>query len=219
LRLKRLAVAWAPERKAKKFVTAPRGPHKKDECLPLLLIIRDKLRLGENAREARKIIKGRLVKVDGRIVTDPKAGIGIFDTLEVGGKCYRLVPKKKLELIVAKPGSKIVQIIGKKVLKGGRIQINLGDGKNILLEKNAYKVLDSLLISLPEQKIIEHVPLEPGVLVFITKGAHRGRLAKLLSIERERKRVWLEADKKKFEAPLFGVIAVGKEKPLIELGE
>jgi len=218
-RIRRMTSAIATERKNVRFITASRGPHKRDESLPLLTVIRDMLKLGETAREARKAIKGRAVKVDGKIVTDHKYGLGAFDVLEVGGKSYRVVPRRKLEIVESEAGSKIVKIIGKTAVRGGKIQVNLSDGKNMLLGKNEYKVLDSLLISLPDQKVKVHIALEPGVLVFITQGMHAGKTAKLISIERETKRVWLEEHGKKFEAPLFGVTAVGKDKPLIGLGD
>jgi small subunit ribosomal protein S4e len=209
----------ATERKKVRFITAARGAHRRDASLALVTIIRDMLKIAENGREASKIVKGRLVKVDGKIVTDPKRGLGVFDTLEVGGKSYRVVPKRKLELVESKPGHKIVQIIGKTALKGGKIQVNLNDGKNMVLDKNAYNVRDSLLISLPDQKMKEHIALEPGAMVFITKGMNIGKTAKLIDIERGVKRVWLEREGQKFEAPLHGVMAVGKDRPLIELGD
>ncbi|MEM5814638.1 MAG: S4 domain-containing protein [Candidatus Aenigmatarchaeota archaeon] len=218
-RIRRLSAKGAERRKNVRFITASRGAHKRDESLALLTAIRDRLMLAESAREARKIIKGRLVKVDGKTVTDPKRGIGLFDTLEVGGKTYRAVPKKRIELVESEAGLKLVQVIGKTVIKGGKIQINLNDGKNIAAETNAYNVLDSLLITLPDQKVKEHIPLEPGALVLIKKGAHAGKTAKLIDMKRERKRVWLEEGGQKFEAPLHGVMAVGKDKPLIELGD
>jgi small subunit ribosomal protein S4e len=218
-RIKRAVSLIARERKKVMFITASRGAHRRDASLPLLTIIRDMLKLAETGREARMIIKARLVKVDGKIVTDPKRGLGIFDTLEVGGKAYRIVPRKRLELVESRAGSKIVQITGKTAVKEGKIQVNLNDGKNMLLSKNEYKVLDSLLISLPDQKVKEHIALEPGITVLITKGMNRGKTAKLVEIERGRNRVWLEGEGKKFEAPLRGVMAVGRDEPLIELGE
>jgi small subunit ribosomal protein S4e len=217
-RIRRLVAKNAAERKNVRFITAARGAHKRDESVALLTSVRDRLKIAETAHEARKLIKAREVKVDGKIVTDPKRGLGLFDTLEVGGKSYRIVPRKKLELVESAAGLKIVQIIGKTAVSGGGIQINLNDGKNMITKEN-YKVLDSLLITLPENKVKEHIPLEPGVVVLVIKGAHGGRLAKLIDIERERGRVWIEEKGQKFEAPLNGVVAVGRDKPLIELGE
>lgn len=216
-RIKRAVSLTAMKRKKVRFITASRGPHRRDSSLALVTIIRDVLKLAETSREARKVIKGRMVKVDGRVVTDPKRGLGVFDTLEAGGKSYRIIPRKRLELVESEAGSKIVQIIGKTAIKGGKIQANFNDGKNAVLGKNEYKVLDSLLISLPDQEVKEHIAFEPGVLVLITKGMNSGKMARLIDIERKRSRVWLEGGGKRFEAPLYGVIAVGKDRPLIEL--
>jgi|GEM_PF-831567 len=216
-RIRRLVAKGAMDRKKTRFITAARGPHKRDSSIALLTIIRDMLGLAETGKEARKIIKSGLVKTDGKIMKDPKRGMGIFDTIEVGGKSYRIVPRKRLELAASQAGSKIVQIIGKTAVKGGKIQVNLNDGKNMLTDKQ-YKVLDSLLISLPDQKVKEHIAFEPGVTVLITKGLHSGKLARLIDVDRKNKRVWLEEHGKKFECPLQGTIAVGREKPLIELG-
>jgi len=44
------------------------GPHPSDRSLPLLLVVRDLLKLAESNREARKIIAQGEVKVDGNIM-------------------------------------------------------------------------------------------------------------------------------------------------------
>ena len=64
-KIKRLTAPHAPEKKRHRFVTAARGPHKRTESLSLLTVLRDKLGLAENAKEARKIARGRMVKIDG----------------------------------------------------------------------------------------------------------------------------------------------------------
>ena len=212
-RLKRMTIEWAPEKKVHRFITAPRSGHKMTESLPLLMVVRDVLELAENARESRKIIKGRLVKVDGGIVTDIKRGVGAFDVIEIGGKHYRVLPKKKIELVNAKhPDTKVVKIVRKKKIRGGKIQLNMSDGRNILIEDSKHEVLDSLVIELPSQKIKQHIPLEPGTTVFITHGQHRGKTAKLEIIERDKNRVWISSGGKRFEAPLHAVTAIGKEQ-------
>src|SRR3990172_6085697 len=91
-KLGRYEVAWAPAKKTARFVTAPHGAHPLDRSLPLLLIIRDILGLAETAREARRIVKSRQVKVDNKVCTDPRRGLGLFDTFELAGKSYRMVP-------------------------------------------------------------------------------------------------------------------------------
>ncbi|MFQ6010168.1 MAG: 30S ribosomal protein S4e [Candidatus Aenigmatarchaeota archaeon] len=222
-RLKRPTVPWSMERKKARFVTAPRGAHRKDESIPLLVVIRDMLELGENAKEAKSIIKGREVKVDGRIMTDTKSGIGLFDVVTVGGKSYRMVPGKvmrAIEIPENEADRKVCKIIGKVVLKGGKIQLNLHDGRNMLVEEDKYSVNDSLLIQLPEQKIIDAVKFEPGILVIIISGKHSGKIAKLKKIEKGMvKRVWLETEGREMETPMRVVMGIGSKEPLIKTGE
>lgn len=53
---------------------APRpstGPHKLRECLPMILFLRNRLKYALTGDEAKKIVKQRLIKVDGKVRTDP----------------------------------------------------------------------------------------------------------------------------------------------------
>ncbi|KAL7642269.1 UNVERIFIED_CONTAM: hypothetical protein RMT77_006830 [Armadillidium vulgare] len=55
-------------------VYAPRpstGPHKLRECLPLIILLRNKLKYALSGAEVTKITMQRLIKVDNKIRTDP----------------------------------------------------------------------------------------------------------------------------------------------------
>merc|ERR1711939_1015073 len=55
-------------------VWAPRpstGPHKLRECLPLILILRNRLKYALTKKEVQQILMQRLIKVDGKVRTDP----------------------------------------------------------------------------------------------------------------------------------------------------
>ena len=71
------------------------GPHKLRDCIPLNLILRTKLRLALNGKEAKMIVKAREgnISIDGKVRRDPKYPVGIMDivtthpeTLEVFAK-------------------------------------------------------------------------------------------------------------------------------------
>lgn len=54
-------------------VFAPRpspGPHKLRESLPLIIMLRNKLKYAITRNEAEKIVKQRIIKVDGKVRTD-----------------------------------------------------------------------------------------------------------------------------------------------------
>lgn len=219
MKLKRLNVEWAPEKKTKRFIIAPKGPHKLQQSLPLLVVIRDMLKVADVALEAKKIVTSRKVKVDGKVCTDPRYGVGLFDVLEIGDKTYRVLPRARKLVPIEKgeASQKICQITGKKAVRGGKIQLSMHDGRTILLDKSDYKPLDSVLISVPDQKIKDHVSFKEGAAVYVRSGTHIAEVAILKKIERENKRVWLEVDGKQFEAPLNGAVPLGIGKSLIKV--
>jgi len=220
LKLKRLVAPkwWPIKRKIKKFVVSPRGSHPKDFSIPLLVLIRDVFKLAETSKEAKKIIKGGEVLVDKKKRKDPKFGVGLFDIIEIPAlkKAWRAAPKNGLSFIEIPENEtklKICKIINKKTLKRNKNQLNLNDGRNILTNKK-YSTQDSLLIELPEQKIVDHLKFEEGSLVLVTRGKNAGKLAKIKIIEKNR--VWLD-NEKLFEIPKKLIIVVGKDKPLIKI--
>ncbi len=219
-KLKRLTAPkwWPIERKTKKFTVAPRGPHPKNLSLPLLILIRDVFKLAETGKEAKSIIKRGEVLVDGRKIKDPKFGVGIFDVIEIPTlkKVWRAIPKRGLSFIEIPEKEKklkICKIIDKKTLKGNKIQLNLNDGRNILTNEK-YSTKDSLLIEIPEQKIVEHIKFEKDSLAMVLGGKNAGKIAKIKEIEKNR--VLLEGERT-FEVPKKLLIIVGKDKPLIKL--
>lgn len=231
-RLKRLLAPkfWKVERKAYKWAVTPSpGPHKKFECLPMQTILRDILNLVETGREAKSVLKKGEVLVDGRVVKNQKYPAGLMDVVAIPKikKYFRVVSSAKgLELIeISEKESKLklCRIENKKVLKGGRMQLNLHDGKNLLAGKDIYKTGDTLLLELPKLKILDHVKIEAGRLGLITKGKNSGKIVKIKEIvvtrTREPNKIICELDKKKIEAMKDHIFVVGKDKELIKLGE
>ena len=68
------------------FLQAPKpssGPHKARECLPLILILRNKLKYALTYREVISILMQRHVLVDGKVRTDKTYPTGFM-----GMCCY-----------------------------------------------------------------------------------------------------------------------------------
>ena len=202
--LKRIATPRlypVPKKTGGRFVIKPGpGPHPAERCIPLGIILREILGYARNLREIKKILSNRLVEVDGRVITNYKFPVGIMDVVGIkeDNMYYRVLPfKKKLVLYEVNEEEakfKLVKIISKRYVKGGNIQLNLFDGRNIQLEtKNGedrqkimqkYKIGDTLMITLPEQKIVEHYPLDIGNYIIITAGRHMGEHGKLKTIHK-----------------------------------
>lgn len=191
--IKRLTVprSWSIPRKTHTF--APKvssGPHGRDSSVPLLVAVRDMLKLCDTGREARRIIGERKIAVDGRVVTDPKHPLGFMDTLSIKemNEDYRLLLNLKGKFILNKIPSaeakwKFVRIEKKTTVRGGEAQLNLHDGRNILLDDDAYRTGDVLKIELPSQKILDYYPMEKGSIAMVIGGKHVGQISEIVGYE------------------------------------
>ena len=69
-------------KKIRTWVVTPRpGPHPKYSSIPLLIVVRDILKLVETGKEAKKIIKAGEILVDGRPRKDHKYPTGFMLSL------------------------------------------------------------------------------------------------------------------------------------------
>ena len=102
-------------------------------------------------------------------------------------KSFRSIFDKKGRIIVneineKESSIKVSKVVGKTALSKGKIQLNLHDGKNILSDIDV-KVGDSVVLSLPDLKIKEVLPLKEGATIFLTKGKHGGSVGVLKEIK------------------------------------
>jgi|TARA_B110001454_G_scaffold83007_1_gene79763 small subunit ribosomal protein S4e len=193
--IKRLMMprSWPLPRKTSVWVQKP-DPcgHSIENCMPMGVILRDILGVAHNRREAKKILHSRQIMVDGRVETALGRGVGLMDVLTVGGNNYRCIldtnGKLRYRPISAKKASsKICRVMGKTTISGGKTQLHLHDGRNLLFDSNPeYKSGDSVVISLPEQEIVSHHKFEEGALAYLTGGSHIGETATIKSYEIKR---------------------------------
>src|SRR5512137_657676 len=175
--IKRMAApnSWAIPRKTSYWVTKPRpGPHGTTESMPLLGVVRDMLKLCDNSREARFIIGSRGIAVDGTIVTDYKFPVGLMDVVSVlkTKQNFRMLVNYKAHFQLvpieeAEKGWKLARVDNKTSVKKGKVQLNLHDGRCILLPKDQHKTGDVLKIELPSQKVLKTLRLEKGSLALV----------------------------------------------------
>jgi len=194
--IKRMAAPkrWALPRKTSHWVSKPSpGPHGTQDSMPLLSVIRDMLKLCDNSREARFIIGSRGVMVDGSIVTDYKYPVGLMDVVSVlkTKKNYRMLVdyKNKLQMVPieeAEKDWKLARIDNKKTQPKGKMQLNLHDGRCILLPKDQYSTGDVLKLEVPSQKIMKSFKLEKGNIALLIGGSHPGSLQTIESYQVKR---------------------------------
>ncbi len=185
---KRLAAprSWTVPRKTHVWAISPRpGPHARERSMPLGLFLRDVLRLGETRREIQQMLHAGRVLVNGLPCRDVRRPVGFFDVLSLPalGKHYVVVPdgraRLRLREVPAETArTKLSRVAGKTVVTGGKVQLHLFDGTN-LLGAQGFKSGDGLVLSLPDRKVVRHYPLKPGTRVFIAGGARSGALGNL----------------------------------------
>ena len=182
--MKRIAIprSWPLNKKAHVFTTKQSaGAHSLETSMPVITVLRDILGVCDTAKEAKRIVGNRDVLVDGKAVKNPKAPVGLMDVLSIPklDADYRvlLTPRGKLTLVKIEKDEaswKLCRIEDKTVVKGGKIQLNLHDGRNILLDKNDYKTGDVLKVAFDGQKILEAYPLAAGAVALVSSGNHAG---------------------------------------------
>lgn len=218
--------------KKRPWVVAPRpGPHKKYESIPLLILTRELLRLADTGKEGKSIIKSREILVDGKPRRDHKFPVGLMDVVDIPKmkKSYRVVPSKKglelLEITSKEANLKLCRINKKSLVRGGKVQLNMHDGRNVIVDakgkKDEFKTGDSVLIELPSQKIVEHIKLDKGNLGVIIGGQNKGEFVKVKALKetrsREPNKVVCELKDREFDAVKDYVFIVGSNKPVIKL--
>ena len=73
--LDKLGGVWAPRPST--------GPHKLRECLPLIILLRNRLKYALTGKEVKYILMQRLVKVDGKARTDSTYPAGFMDIISI----------------------------------------------------------------------------------------------------------------------------------------
>ncbi len=163
------------------------GAHDKDECIPLLLFLRDIIKVAGTSREAKRILNAGEVKVDGRLVRDVGYGVGVMDVVSISklGKHFQVFmvkgQLKPVEIPEEDAKLKSCRIVNKTILRGGKVQLNLHDGRNILIEKeeDRFNVGDTVRVKLPDYKIESFIKLEKGSNCYVFKGKHAGAVGTL----------------------------------------
>lgn len=228
--LKRYAApdSWHVSKKTTTYVvkTAP-GPHNAG-AMPVAVWLRDHMSLAMTMREVRQILNSGSVIINGKACKDPRRGIGVFDIVSVPaiGKQYRILIDKRgryrsIEISPDDAKTRLAKIRNKTVISGGRVQLNLVFGANVIAD-NSYKPKDSVVLNLSEAdgkkrfQILDHFPYAVGNMAMVIGGRHSGSVGRIVEIRKEAgavpNRVTLEdpATKEKFDTIEEYVFMVGK---------
>jgi ribosomal protein S4E len=196
--LDKLGGVWAPRPST--------GPHKLRECLPLSLILRNRLRYALTRREIIQIVMRKSVKVDGNVRTDINYPAGFMDVVSLPktNEQFRLLYDIKgrfvLHRIDAKEaGFKLCRILRVDKAKKASIGFNPShpgtqqsaipyavthDGRTIRFADPSYRIHDTVKLDLATGRPTEHYKFEVGSTVMITRGHNIGRVGHIVSVDR-----------------------------------
>ncbi len=213
---------WPLEVKAKKYAISPTpGPHTKSHCMPLGVIIRDVLKHSRTLKETRQILNTGTIKINGAVRKSYAFPVGLMDVVEMDGEFYRVVPSKAgLKLVPVKDAdTRLSKVRNKSHIHKKRIQLSLHDGTNILVDKEDYKTSDVIVLDTKTKKIKEVIKFEKGAMALVTDGHNRGVQGNIENIDRKLRTVSLKNDTGSFLVPLRYVFVIGRDKPVVNVGE
>tara|TARA_Y100000310_G_scaffold342215_1_gene444352 strand:- start:4351 stop:5034 length:684 start_codon:yes stop_codon:yes gene_type:complete len=211
-------VSWPTNRKGVKFIKRPNpGAHTLREGLSLSLALTGLLKYVRTAKEVKKVLHEGSILVNGKTQRNSGYTVGVMDIISAPElkESFRVVytTKGKFALVALdEKGAeeRAVRIANKTLLKKGVVQLNFSDGSNLKVEKDTYKVGDSLVLSTKDGKVLKHLPLKEGVKIFMTGGSQIGKLVTLQKIEGDK--IIIKDGKESFETVLRYAFAVGDLK-------
>ncbi len=217
-------ISWPIVRKTFHWVVGVNaGAHSIETGIPLLIVVRDMLKMANNAREAKKIINEKNIFVDGVPRTDYKYMVGLFDIVSIPAmnEFYRVLRDARNRFRLFKDDSnaaKLCRINNKTVLKKGMVQLNLHDGTNIL-GSNEYKTFDTILLD-TNRNILKHIGYKPGNLAMVVGGEHSGEIGKIKQIRKVRgsgTNMVALSNEREFETIEAYVYVIGETTPEIKV--
>lgn len=226
---------WPIKIKKHEFVIRPNaGPHRLVNSIPLGIVLRDVLGFAKTVSEAKRILAEGKVLIDGKVKVDYKLPVGLMDIiyLKPANAYYRVLPNNVNELALMKISAeeasfKLSRVTGKRLLKDKKAQINLHDGRCVVVDVSdsfnvqiPYRLMDAVKLSLPDGQILEHVPLEAGTYASIIGGTKIGKFGTIKEMPKSRSPNQLATvaiGDTETTVMLKYLFPIGKESPIINI--
>lgn len=173
---------------------APRpsaGPHKLRECLPLIVLIRNRLKYALTKREVTSVVMQRLIKVDGKVRTDSTYPTGLMDVVKIEktGESFRILYDTKGRFVVHRitdeeAAYKLCKVKKLQIGAKGIPFIVTHDGRTIRYPDPLIKVNDTIRLNLETNKVEAFAKFEVGNVAIVTGGHSMGRVGTVTHRER-----------------------------------
>ncbi|KAK3019523.1 hypothetical protein RJ639_003195 [Escallonia herrerae] len=221
---------WMLDKLGGAFAPKPSsGPHKSRECLPLVLILRNRLKYALTYREVISILMQRHVLVDGKVRTDKTYPAGFMDVVSIPktNENFRLLYDTKgrfrLHLVRDEEAKfKLCKVRSVQFGQKGIPYLNTYDGRTIRYPDPLIKANDTIKLDLESNKITDFIKFDVGNVVMVTGGRNRGRVGVIKNREKHKGSFETihvqDATGHEFATRLSNVYTIGKgTKPLVSL--
>merc|ERR1719277_2208019 len=161
------------------------------ECLPLIVMLRERLKYALTYRECKMIVMQRLIKVDGKPRTDMFYPAGFMDVVQIDKtkENFRMLYETKSRFVLHKISKeeacyKLCRV--KKVMRGpkGIPYAITHDGRTVRYPDPDIKPNDTARVDITTGKILDHVKFEAGNAVMVCGGNNIGRVGVIMHRER-----------------------------------
>ena len=167
------------------------GPHKLRECLPVSVILRERLKYALTNKESMQICMERCVKVDGKVRTDHCFPAGFMDVVELekANDRFRLMYDVKGRYVLHRIDREEAQFklcrVNKVFVGANKVPcVVTHDGRTIRYPDPDVKVNDTIKVSISTGKMSDILKFDLGAMVMTTKGNNCGRVGTLMHIEK-----------------------------------
>jgi small subunit ribosomal protein S4e len=183
---------WMLDKLTGRFAPRPStGPHKLRDSLPLVILLRQRLKYALTYKEASMILMERHVQVDGKARTDITFPAGFMDVVSIPAtdKYYRMlydVKGRYVPLPISKDEAKfkLGRVVKSCLGPGGVPYIVTHDGKTMRYPNPDTKVYDTVKIDLETMRPTELLKFEIGAQVYCNSGRNKGRIGILVARDR-----------------------------------
>jgi small subunit ribosomal protein S4e len=205
------------------------GPHKERECLPLAIILRNRLKYALTFKETNSILMKRQIKVDGKVRTDKCYPAGLMDVIDIEktDEHFRLVYDSKGRFVMHRITKEEAQYkLGKvkqmRLGDKGVPFVVLHDGRTIRYPDPMVKVNDTVVVDIASNKITDYIKFDVGQMVIVVGGRNAGRVGQVQNREKHKGSFEiihiLDAAGHAFATRLSNCFVIGEgQKPMISL--
>merc|ERR1719498_1608873 len=208
------------------YATRPTaGPHKLRECIPMSVLLQQRLKYAFTRDESRRIANSKdgNIKVDGKVRRNFRFPLGNMDvvTIDKTNEHFRILLDTKgrfnpHRIDAKEAGFKLCKVIRKRIGKAKIPYVVTHDGRTIRYPHPDVQINDSVKLNLETGQVDGIIKFQNNAIVMLTGGNNIGRVGQLQSIEKHPGSFEIahirDASGNSFSTRLQNVMVVGDSK-------